>query len=193
MLQHAVTGQPPAPMPARISAWALYDVFTVADQGQIFLAAVSDTQWAALCAEFGWPELATDPRLQGNNARVLARDWLLPLLRERFAAFTVDELARRFEARGLPYAPITRPEALFDDPHLQATGGLATTTLPADASAAGRPVATRVPLLPLTLDGQRLPLRHDPPSVGQHNDELLRELGYPDAEVAALRAAGVLR
>ena len=193
MLQAAVTGQAPAPMPARISAWALYDVFTVAGGGQVFLAAVSDAQWAAVCDEFAWPDLAADRRLRSNNARVLARDWLLPLLRQRFAAFTVDELARRFDARGLPYAPITRPEALFDDPHLQATGGLAATTLPADASTAGRPVATQVPLLPLMLDGQRLPLRQDPPSVGQDNDALLRELGYPDAEVAALRAAGILR
>ena len=193
MLQHAVTGQPAAPMPARISAWALYDVFTASDGAQIFLAAVSDAQWATLCTAFGWPDLAGDERLGSNNARVRARDWLLPLLRERFAAFTAAELARRFDAHGLPYAPITQPEALFDDPHLQATGGLAATTLPADASAAGRPVATQVPLLPLMLDGRRLPLRHDPPAVGQDNDALLRELGYADAEVAALRAAGILR
>ena len=193
MLQHAVTGQPAAPMPARISAWALYDVFTVQGGEQIFLAAVSDSQWAALCAEFGWPDWACDERLRSNNDRVRARDWLLPLLRERFAAFTVDELARRFDARGLPYAPITRPEALFDDPHLQATGGLAATTLPADASAAGHPVHTQVPLLPLTLDGRRLPLRHDPPAVGQDNDALLHALGYRDGDIAALRAAGVLR
>jgi crotonobetainyl-CoA:carnitine CoA-transferase CaiB-like acyl-CoA transferase len=192
MAQFAVTGRPVAPMPSRISAWAVYDVFTVAGGEQIFLAAVSDTQWALMCDEFGWPDLKTDPRLGSNNDRVRARDWMLPLLRERLAAHTAAELAERFERIGLPHAPITRPEALFDDPHLQATGGLAPVRLPADASCAGRAVDTRIPLLPLTLDGERLGLRAPPPALGQHTDELLRELGYAPADIDALRADGVI-
>ncbi|MFN0182625.1 MAG: CaiB/BaiF CoA transferase family protein, partial [Aquabacterium sp.] len=192
MMQFAVTGKAAAPMPSRISAWALYDVFTVADDGQIFLAAVSDTQWALLCTEFGWADLADDPRLQSNHDRVRARDWMMPLVRTRFATFTAGELAQRFQALGLPYAPITRPQDLFDDPHLAATGGLAPIEVPADASAAGQAVHTRAPLLPLALDGQRLPLRLNPPSVGQHSQALLRELGYRDDEIQALRQAGVL-
>jgi crotonobetainyl-CoA:carnitine CoA-transferase CaiB-like acyl-CoA transferase len=137
-------------------------------------------------------DLRTDARLASNNARVLAREWMLPLLRERLAPFTAAELGRRFEARGLPYAPITRPEDLFDDPHLAATGGLAPVEVPADASGAARPVATRVPLLPLALDGERLALRHGPPAVGAQADELLAQLGYTAAEVDALRREGVL-
>ncbi len=192
MLQAAVTGQNPAPMPSRISAWGVYDVFSVAGGEQVFLAAVSDTQWALLCAEFGWPELATDARLASNNHRVRARDWLLPLLRERFAAFSASALMQRFERIGLPYAPITRPQDLFDDPHLLATGGLAAVTLPADASGAGRPVATRMPLLPITLDGERLPLRCGPPGLGAHSRSVLQGLGYADAEIDALCSAGVV-
>jgi crotonobetainyl-CoA:carnitine CoA-transferase CaiB-like acyl-CoA transferase len=102
------------------------------------------------------------------------------------------EIGAVFEAQGLPYAPITRPVALFDDPHLLATGGLAAVTLPADASGAGREIATRTPLLPLTLSGRRLPLRAAPPSLGEHSLELLRELGYDDAAIAALCADGVV-
>jgi len=192
MMQFAVTGQPAAPMPSRISAWGLYDVFDVQGGEQIFLAAVSDTQWALLCTEFGWPELQADPRLQSNNLRVQAREWMVPLLRERFAPFTAAELARRFEAVSLPYAPITRPQDLFDDPHLLATGGLAPVTLPADASGAGRPIETLTALLPLALDGQRLPLRQGPPALGEHTQALLHELGYRDGDIAALREAGVL-
>ncbi|MFM8696281.1 MAG: CaiB/BaiF CoA transferase family protein, partial [Betaproteobacteria bacterium] len=168
MMQFALTGQAAAPMPSRISAWAVYDVFTVRDDQQIFLAAVSDSQWAQMCDEFGFDDLQHDERLRCNNDRVRARDWMMPILRDRFAPLAAEELARRFESRGLPYAPITRPQALFDDPHLLATGGLAHTEVPADASGAGKPVSTRSPLLPLTLDGQRLPLRHNPPSIGQH-------------------------
>jgi crotonobetainyl-CoA:carnitine CoA-transferase CaiB-like acyl-CoA transferase len=192
MMQFAVTGQPAAPMPSRISAWGLYDVFDVAGGEQIFLAAVSDTQWALLCTEFGWPELQIDERLASNNLRVQARDWLIPLLRVRFAPFAAAELATRFESVGLPYAPITRPQDLFDDPHLLATGGLAPVTLPADASGAGCEVQTRTALLPLALDGQRLPLRQGPPALGEHTRALLLGLGYDAAGIAVLLADGVV-
>ena len=192
MMQFAVTGAAAAPMPSRISAWAVYDVFTVKDGEQIFLSAVSDTQWAKLCDEFSFDDLKADERLASNNQRVRARDWMMPLLRERFSAFSATELAERFERIGLPYAPITRPQDLFDDPHLLATGGLAPVTLPADASGAGRAIETRTALLPLSLDGQRLPLRQPPPALGQHTESLLRSIGYSDAEIAALREANVV-
>ncbi|MBT9597132.1 MAG: CoA transferase [Vitreoscilla sp.] len=192
MMQFAVTGKPAAPMPSRISAWAVYDVFTVKGGEQVFLAAVSDTQWVKLCQEFGFTDLLDDARLASNNDRVRARDWMLPLLREHFAPFAATELGQRFERIGLPYAPITRPQDLFDDPHLQATGGLAPLSVPADASSAGRPVETRAALLPLTIGGQRLPLRHPPPALGAQTDDLLRSLGYADPAIAALREAGVI-
>jgi crotonobetainyl-CoA:carnitine CoA-transferase CaiB-like acyl-CoA transferase len=193
MMQYAVTGQAAKPMPSRISAWAVYDVFSVRDSQQVFLAAVSDSQWAVLCEEFGFEDLRQDTRLRSNNDRVRAREWMMPILRERFAPLSAQELARRFESRGLPYAPITQPQALFDDPHLLATGGLAPTEVPADASGAGKPVSTRSPLLPLTLDSQRLPLRHNPPSIGQHSRQVLQALGYSQQEVQSLIEQGVVR
>ena len=192
MMQFAVTGKPASPMPSRISAWAVYDVFTVQDDEQIFLAAVSDTQWALMCAEFGFADLKADLRLGSNNARVQAREWMLPMLRERFAPFAAAELGARFEKIGLPYAPITRPQDLFDDPHLAATGGLAPVTLPPDASGAGRAIETRTALLPITLDGERLGLRAAPPGIGQHTESLLRELGYDAAAIEELRKSGVI-
>jgi crotonobetainyl-CoA:carnitine CoA-transferase CaiB-like acyl-CoA transferase len=184
MMQFAVTGKPAAPMPGRISAWAVYDVFTVKDGEQIFLAAVSDTQWKLFCEAFGFADLFADPRLATNNDRVNARDWMMPILRSRLAGHSAAELSAVFEKNGLPFAPITKPEDLFDDRHLQETGGLAPLTLPD-----GR--ATTVPLLPLTLGGERPGVRLDPPKVGEHGAELLAELGYDQAQIQALRNAKV--
>jgi crotonobetainyl-CoA:carnitine CoA-transferase CaiB-like acyl-CoA transferase len=192
MMQFAVTGKAASPMPSRISAWAVYDVFTVKDDAQIFLAVVSDTQWALMCREFGFDDLAADPRLRSNNDRVRARDWMMPLLRERFAPLAADELSQRFEQHGLPYAPITRPQDLFDDPHLLATGGLAPVTVPADASGAGRVVHTHTALLPLSMGGQRLPVRRPPPALGADTEALLTTLGYSLGAIEALCAAGVV-
>jgi crotonobetainyl-CoA:carnitine CoA-transferase CaiB-like acyl-CoA transferase len=185
MMQFAVTGQPAAPMPARISAWAVYDVFTVKGGEQIFLAAVSDSQWAVFCDAFGFADLKADPRLKTNNDRVQARDWMMPILRTRLADRSAADLTDVFEKNGLPFAPITRPEALFDDPHLNATGALAPLTLPD-----GR--ATKVPLLPLTLGAQRPGVRLQPPALGEHTGELLRELGYDDADIQSMQSRSIV-
>ena len=171
MLQFAATGQPAAPMPSRISAWGIYDVFTVQDGGQVFLAVVSDRQWAVFCQAFGLDALLADPRLRTNNDRVRARDWMMPLLRAHLAGYSAAELGAVFEARELPFAPIVRPEALFDDPHLNATGGLAAVRMN-DGS------VSKAPLMPFTLGGQRPGIRLQPPLLGEHSRELLQEMGY---------------
>ncbi len=185
MMQFAITGKPAAPMPARISAWAIYDVFTVKDGEQIFLAVVSDTQWAIFCDAFGFADLKNDARVVTNNDRVTAREWLMPDLRSRLASYSAAELGAVFEKHGLPFAPITRPQDLLDDPHLMATGGLAQITLPDGKT-------TRTPLLPLTLAGVRPGVRFNPPKFGEHNEELLRSLGYSVDALRQMRADGII-
>ncbi len=183
MMQYAVTGKPAAPMPARISAWGIYDVFQVQGGEQIFLAVVSDTQWSIFCRAFSFVDLQADARLKTNNDRVREREWLIPLLRERLQHHSRNELASIFEREGLPFAPITAPHELLEDPHLLATGGLAPVTLP-DGARAGQKASTA--LLPLTLDGARLGVRHDPPQLGQDSMALLTELGYDAATASQL-------
>lgn len=185
MLQYAVTGKHPAPMPARESPWAVYDVFTVKDGEQIFLAAVSDAQWVTFCGVLGFDDLKRDPEFATNNHRVRARPRLMPMLRERLALRSAAELAELFERAGLPFAPIRRPEDLLDDPHLLATGGLADIRL-TDGERAGQTVKTT--LFPITLDGCRLGVRMDPPHRGEHTRELLRELGYTSQHIDDLVA-----
>jgi crotonobetainyl-CoA:carnitine CoA-transferase CaiB-like acyl-CoA transferase len=186
MLQYAVTGQAAAPMPARISPWAVYDVFTVRDGEQIFLAAVSDAQWLSFCDALGFDDLKREAQYASNNDRVRLRATLLPLLRERLASRSAAELAALLEARELPFAPIRRPEELFDDEHLKATGGLADITLP-DGARAGQTAQTT--LFPFTMDGQRLGVRLQPPTKGAHTAELLAGLGYTADAIEALRSS----
>jgi crotonobetainyl-CoA:carnitine CoA-transferase CaiB-like acyl-CoA transferase len=85
MLQYAMTGKPAAPLPARDNPWAVYDVFTVKDGEQIFLAAVSDAQWKKFCDVLGFADLKAEPDLATNNLRVQQRPRLLATLRERLA------------------------------------------------------------------------------------------------------------
>ena len=180
MLQYAMTGKHPAPMPARENPWAVYDVFTVRDGEQIFLAAVSDAQWQTFCTVLGFDDLKADAALATNNQRVVLRPALLKDLTARLATRSAAELSAMMEKAGLPFAPIRRPEDLFDDEHLLATGGLADVRLP-DGPKAGQTVKTT--LFPITLQGQRLGVRLHPPTLGEHTRELLAGLGYGAAEV----------
>jgi crotonobetainyl-CoA:carnitine CoA-transferase CaiB-like acyl-CoA transferase len=186
MLQFAATGQAADPMPSRIQPWGVYDIFTVKDGEQIFLAVVSDKQWAIFCQAFGLEAMRADPLLATNNDRVRAREWMMPALRSRLARHSAAELRAVFEANDLPFAPITKPQELFDDSHLNATGGLAPVRMN-DGS------ESKVPLMPFTLDGERLGIRRQPPRIGEHTDELLREIGYSDARIGQLKARAVTR
>ena len=186
MMQYAVTGEAAEPMPNRISAWSVYDVFTVQDGEQIFLAAVSDAQWRTMCQAFGWFDLLANPHYTTNNERVRERPALLADLRARLARMDVAHVSKIFEDNGLPYAPISKPEQLLDDPHLQATGGLAEVTL-TDGERAGQTAQTT--LLPLRMAGERLTVRQNPPRLGEHTAELLASLGYDAAQISAMQAA----
>ncbi len=185
MAQIAVTGKVPAPMSQRNPAWPVYDVFETADGGQIFVGAVTDGQWQVLCRAFSLDDLARDPALVTQAARVAERARTLPRIADAFRRHTRAELMQRCEELGLPFAPIGTPADLFDDPHLNASGGLLRTRLP-DGS------WTKLPALPIAMDGEHCRLRRDPPRPGEHDTEIARELGLGDAEIDALRCSGVI-
>ena len=171
MAQAAITGEAPPPMAVRRPAWPVYDIFDCADGGQVFVAVVTGTQWRLFCGSFGLGALAADPALATQQQRVAGRDRVLPAVQAALGAFGQAALMQRCEALGLPYAPIARPADLFDDPHLNASGGLVPLTLPD-----GRTV--KLPALPLALDGERLAQRYDLPGVGEHTAEILAEIGW---------------
>lgn len=184
MAQLAITGEEPPPMAVKKPAWGVYDIFDTRDNDRLFVGVVTDTQWEVFCREFGAAELADDARLKTNGDRVAARGWLLPKLQEILLHHTKAELQRKLEAMGLPFAPITRPRELFEDPHLNA-GGMVETRDP-------RGFSFKVPGLPLELDGKRLALRNQPPQLSEHARELLTGLGYTPPQVDALIDARVV-
>jgi crotonobetainyl-CoA:carnitine CoA-transferase CaiB-like acyl-CoA transferase len=184
--QKAVTGVAAAPMPVRVSSWAVYDVFDTADGEQVFVGVVSDAQWQAFCRAFDRADWASDPALAANNQRVRARETLMPEIRALFAGFGKAELLSRCEAANLPFAPITRPEELVDDPHLLASEGMVSVT-------AKDGVRADLPNLPLSIDRRRPRLRQDVPTSGQHTREiLLGVLGLDAERVDALERAGAV-
>lgn len=186
MAQQAVTGNPAKPMPVRVSAWAIYDVFETRNDGeQLFVGVVSDGQWTAFTKAFDLGEIGRDPAYATNNRRVLARDAILPAVRSLFAGLLREDLIAKLEALGLPFAPIVRPDELFDDPHLNAAGGLVDVALPGGG-------ATRLPALPIALDGARFALTRDIPDIGNDTDAVLRDAGVTGPEIAILREQAVV-
>lgn len=183
MAQYAVTGTPAAPMPARISAWAIYDVFDTSDEEKLFVGVVSDSQWITFCEAFGFDDLLENEHFRENNNRVAERDSIMPVVREKFASMTCNDLMSALESSGLPFAPIAKPEDLFDDPHLVESGGLLEMSLPDGKSVS-------LPAMPFELDGEKLGVRLDPPRSGEHTREVLSALGYDDDEVSALLETG---
>ena len=185
MAQYALSGKAAEPMPKRLSAWAIYDVFVSKDEQQVFVGVVTDTQWEMFCKAFDLPDWYKDERLRTNTQRVHAREWLLPMAAEVFKRYDKAALMEKCERSGLPYAPITKPEELFDDPHLLASGDL----LPIGLPDGGK---TAIPALPLEMDGKRFGVRLDVPRFAEHTRPLLRELGLSDAEIDRLVADGVI-
>ncbi|MBL8198765.1 MAG: CoA transferase [Chromatiales bacterium] len=189
MAQMAVTGKPAAPMPVRVSAWAIYQVFETGDAQQVFVGVVSDKQWKDFCAAFELHELAADKSLDTNNDRVKHKERLVPLIQAEFRRYSKQQLMDKLEKTGLPFAPIARPEDLFDDPHLAASNGLVPITI-SDGPLAGQ--QTRLPALPLEMGGERFGVHRDVPRAGQHTREVLREAGYAEAEIGALLSRNIV-
>ena len=184
MAQFELTGEAPPPMSVKRPAWGVYDIFDTAGGGRLFVGVVTDTQWQVFCRDFKLDDLGADPRLKTNSLRVKERAWLIPRIGEVAKKHSQDELARKLEAIGLPFAPIAKPWDLLDDPHLNASGGLLETRI-GDKT-------IHVPALPVALDGRRLAKRSDPPRIGEHTRELLAQLGCSREEIESLRERGIV-
>jgi crotonobetainyl-CoA:carnitine CoA-transferase CaiB-like acyl-CoA transferase len=185
MAQYAVTGQAARPMPVRVSAWAIYDLFTTKDDDQVFVGVVTDGQWRAFCEAFQLEDLAANATYAVNNGRVAARDVIIPRVQALMATYDKADLLAKLEGIGLPFAPIGRPEDMFEDPHMVQSGGLSAITLPDGGE-------TRLPGLPIEMDGQRFNQAHVTPVAGADTRAVLTDAGYAPDRILDLIARGVV-
>jgi crotonobetainyl-CoA:carnitine CoA-transferase CaiB-like acyl-CoA transferase len=179
MAQTATTGEAPPPMSVRVSAWAVYDIFEAKNQEQIFIGVVSDSQWKSFCQSFGLVDFIDDKDMDINSGRVEKRDIIIPKLQELFKTFTKKELMEKLDQTGLPFAPINKPEDLFDDPHLNESGGLLKIDIPDGGS-------TKLPAMPIEMNERRFDVHQQVPKVGEHSKEILEEIGLSDEVIQSL-------
>ena len=179
MAQTATTGSPPPPMSVRVAAWAVYDIFDTKDGEQIFIGVVSDTQWKLFCESFGLDDYANDESMDLNKGRVEKRDVIIPRLQELFRTFTKNDLMKKLDSTGLPFAPISKPEDLFDDVHLNESGGLLDIEIPTGGK-------TKLPAMPINMDDRRFDVHTPVPKVGEHSIKILEELGMDEDEIKGL-------
>lgn len=180
----AQTDGPIPPMPERVSAWAVYEVFQTGDGGQLFVGVTSDAHWQRFCLEAGLADLATDECLARNNDRIAARARLIPQLQAFFQTITQARAAEICEAARIPFAEVRRPEDLFEDEHLKATNGLLEVTLP-------NGVTTALPRLPIRMEGLE-PFASNPPAIGADSRDILKAYGLDETAIADLVARGIV-
>ena len=182
----AVSGQAPPPMPERGRTWSVYDLVNTADGEQVFIGVTSDRHWKRMCETFGFSDWLEDESLATNQDRCDAREWFLPELMKRLGRLEKNELMRLAEEADIPFSLVNRPEDLFEDPHLNQSGGLAETITPDGDK-------TKLPKIPLRLNGETFDIRSHPPAVGEGSLDIYREIGLTDQEIRALHNEAIIK
>lgn len=187
MAYAALTEGPVPPMPARVSAWSIYQLFETKDAQQVFVGIISEKHWARFCDAFERQDWFKDERLKTNNDRIGQRDWFLPDVQEMLRGYTKDEIIDRCDTAGVCFAPIAKPEDLFDDPQLNnGTSGLLETTFPNGEK-------TKMPRLPLQFGSYDLNKRSDPPAlIGADTREVLTSMGINPETIKSLEAKKIV-
>lgn len=184
MAYGAITKTPVPPMPARVSAWSIYRIFNTKDQDQVFVGIISEKHWDRFCEVFNRSDWKADSRLQTNNGRIDEREWFLPAVEAMILQFTKQEVMDKCEQAGITFAPIAKPEDLFDDVQLNQGGSLLQTILP-DGT------ITKLPKTPIEYEGATIELKMNPPKIGEHTVEILSALGYTKDHITLLEKKGI--
>jgi crotonobetainyl-CoA:carnitine CoA-transferase CaiB-like acyl-CoA transferase len=180
---HLVGGEVPGRMGNRHPNITPYETFPTAD-GEVAVAVGSERQWQRLCAALSMPELASDPRFRTNVDRVGAREALRAVLEARFRARPTHEWLEVLTAAEVPVGEVRDIAAAFADPQVAAIGMVATVEHPTIG-------ALRMTGLPWTMSATPGAIGRPPPLLGEHDVEVLTELGFDGTEILAMRRDGV--
>ncbi len=186
------TGKAPGRMGNSHPSLAPYQDFPTAD-GNMLLAIGNDGQFQRFCAAAEQPQWASDPRFATNTLRVQNRAALIPAMEAVTRTRTTADWIALLEDKAVPCGPINTIAQAFDDAQVQARGLAVTLPRWKDGEAATDGVKQITGVAsPLRLSATPPVLRNAPPALGQHTDEVLREMGLDAARIAALRAQGVV-
>lgn len=174
------------PMPARISAWSIYKVFDTKEEDKIFIGIISEKHWERFCGVFDWTDWLNDDRLATNNGRIEEREWFLPELESRLQQFTKAEIAAKCDEAHIPFAPIARPENLFNDPQLNEGDSLLSVNMPN-----GKEV--KLPKFPLEYGDAKIEKRMNPPEIGEHTQAVLQEIGLSEEQIQQLKERDIIK
>jgi crotonobetainyl-CoA:carnitine CoA-transferase CaiB-like acyl-CoA transferase len=183
---YLVTGKAPKRLGNAHPNIVPYQVLLAAD-GYLILAVGNDGQFRKFCEIAGRPDLAEDLRFATNPARVRNREFLVPILRELIASRPRDYWLERLEPAGVPSGPVNTLDQVFADP--QVVARQMRLDLPH-----GR-LGVKVPSVasPMKLSETPPSYRHAPPSLGEHTDEVLRDLlSLSESEITSLRQRGIV-
>jgi crotonobetainyl-CoA:carnitine CoA-transferase CaiB-like acyl-CoA transferase len=161
-----------------------YQTFRASD-GHVNVGVANNALFERFCRALDLDELLADSRFADNPTRVAHRKEIVPIIEKRLAALSKAEVVRRLREANVPVGPINSLDEVFSDPVVRHLGLIAEV----DHPTAGR---VRAPGIPVRLSGTPPSVRTPPPLLGEHTDEVLRELGYSDGEIATLKRDGAI-